>query len=91
MRGLVSLGLHARKTPRRLVLSWQGLAPESSVNTSSYDAGNMATNLLHDTLLRANREPILKLVLGEISLGRRLFVLNLANRLFDVFLCRRHV
>lgn len=91
MRGLALLDPHARKTPRRLVLSSRGLAPESSVSASSCDERRVATNLLHDTLLRANREPILKLVLGEISLGRRLFVLNLANRLFDVFLCRRHV
>lgn len=50
-----------------------------------------ATDLLHDTLLRADREPILELVLREIDLWKRLFVLDLPNSFFDVSLRRRHV
>ena len=50
-----------------------------------------STNLLHDTLLRANREPILKLVLREVDFGMGFFILDLANRFFDVPLRRRHV
>ena len=49
-----------------------------------------ATNLLHDTLLRADREAILQLVLREIDLWDGLLVLDLLDRLFDLSLCRRH-
>ena len=50
----------------------------------------MSTDILHNTLLRADCEAILKLVLGEIDLRKGFLVLDLTNCFFDLFLSRRH-
>lgn len=47
-------------------------------------------DLFHYTLLRADHEPILQLVLGEVDLWQRILVLYLTYGLFKMFLSDTH-
>ena len=57
---------------------------------TQYHKRKLKAYLFDDTLLRADREAILELVLGEINLRDRTLVLDLVNGLLNLRLCAAH-
>lgn len=62
-----------------------------AINTDNYPVYlGYGTDLLHHTFLRADRESIIQLVLGEVDLWKGLLVPYLIYGLFNLFLSCTH-